>query len=115
LHSFFINYVDERRAGTGPERAAQFLAGAQAAFAVGRFVGVALMHYIRPRLVFLGFLTCCMIFITPSITQDGDIGMSMLYITLFFESICFPTIIALGMRGLGRHSKRGSGWIVAGK
>ena len=40
--------------------------------------------------------------------------MSMLYISLFFESICFPTIVALGMRGLGKHTKRGSGWIVAG-
>ena len=38
----------------------------------------------------------------------------MLFLTLFFESICFPTIVALGMRGLGKHSKRGSGWIVAG-
>jgi FHS family L-fucose permease-like MFS transporter len=38
----------------------------------------------------------------------------MLYVTLFFESICFPTIVALGMRGLGIHSKRGSGFIVAG-
>lgn len=26
----------------------------------------------------------------------------MLYLTLFFESICFPTIVALGMRGLGK-------------
>lgn len=38
----------------------------------------------------------------------------MLYVTLFFESICFPTIVALGMRGLGKYSKRGSGFIVAG-
>jgi FHS family L-fucose permease-like MFS transporter len=38
----------------------------------------------------------------------------MLYTTLFFESICFPTIVALGMRGLGKHSKRGSGFLVAG-
>lgn len=38
----------------------------------------------------------------------------MLFMTLFFESVCFPTIMALGIRGLGRHSKRGSGWIVAG-
>jgi FHS family L-fucose permease-like MFS transporter len=38
----------------------------------------------------------------------------MLYTTLFFESICFPTIVALGMRGLGKYSKRGSGFLVAG-
>ncbi|KAF2486814.1 hypothetical protein BDY17DRAFT_86468 [Neohortaea acidophila] len=38
----------------------------------------------------------------------------MLFVALFFESICFPTIVALGMRGLGKHSKSGSGLIVAG-
>lgn len=38
----------------------------------------------------------------------------MLFVTLFFESICFPTIVALGIRGLGRHSKRGSGFIIGG-
>ena len=38
----------------------------------------------------------------------------MLFMTLFFESVCFPTIVALGIRGLGRHYKRGSGFIVAG-
>lgn len=38
----------------------------------------------------------------------------MLFMTLFFESVCFPTIVALGIRGLGKHYKRGSGLIVAG-
>lgn len=38
----------------------------------------------------------------------------MLFMTLFFESVCFPTIVALGIRGLGRHYKRGSGFIVGG-
>lgn len=38
----------------------------------------------------------------------------MLSLTLFFESVCFPTIVALGIRGIGRHTKRGSGLIVAG-
>lgn len=38
----------------------------------------------------------------------------MLFLTLFFESVCFPTIVALGIRGLGRHTKMGAGLIVAG-
>lgn len=38
----------------------------------------------------------------------------MLSLTLFFESVCFPTIVALGIRGIGRHTKRGSGLIIAG-
>jgi len=114
IAGFFINYVTERRPNTDSPLGSKFFAGAQAAFAVGRFVGTGLMHYIKPRWVFLGFLSCCVIFIVPSITQDGDVGMAMLYIVLFFESVCFPTIVALGMRGLGRHSKRGSGLIIAG-
>ena len=114
IASYFINYVTEVRLGTSDSLGAKFLAGAQGSFALGRFVGVALMKYIRPRWVFLFYLSMCIIFIAPSITQGGNTGMSMVYITLFFESICFPTIVALGMRGLGRHTKRGSGWIVAG-
>lgn len=114
IASYFINYVTETRAGTSSSLAAKFLAGAQGAFAIGRFAGVVLMKYIRPRWVFLFYLTMCIIFIAPSITQKGNTGMSMLYITLFFESICFPTIVALGMRGLGKYTKRGSGFIVGG-
>jgi hypothetical protein len=109
-----VNYVTETRANTTASDGARFLAGAQGVFALGRFIGSFLMKFVRPRKVFLLFLTMCIIFICPSITQRGNTGMSMLYITLFFESIIFPTIVALGMRGLGKHSKRGSGYIVAG-
>jgi FHS family L-fucose permease-like MFS transporter len=93
---------------------AKFLAGAQGSFALGRFAGVFLMKFIRPRKVFLFYITMCIVFIGPAITQRQNTGMAMLYVTLFFESICFPTIVALGMRGLGKYSKRGSGFIVGG-
>ncbi|KAF2765052.1 MFS general substrate transporter [Teratosphaeria nubilosa] len=114
IAGYFINYVVETRPHTSSATGARFLAGAQGAFAIGRFIGVLLMKYFRPRLVFFFFLTACIVFLAPSITQRGNTGMSMLYVTLFFESICFPTIVALGMRGLGKYSKRGSGFIVGG-
>ncbi|KAH8714543.1 major facilitator superfamily domain-containing protein [Ilyonectria robusta] len=114
IASFFINYATETRRNTSDAMGSKLFAGAQAAFAVGRFTGVLIMKYVKPRMVFLVFLTMCIIFICPSITQRGNAGISFLYVVLFFESICFPTIVALGMRGLGRHTKRGSGFIVAG-
>ncbi|KAH7039910.1 major facilitator superfamily domain-containing protein [Microdochium trichocladiopsis] len=114
IASFFINYVDSTRPESGDVMASQLFAGAQGAFALGRFVGVILMKFVKPRIVFLVFLSSCVIFLAPAITQGHNVGISMLYIVLFFESICFPTIVALGMRGLGRHSKRGSGFIVGG-
>ncbi|KAF4589814.1 l-fucose permease [Ophiocordyceps camponoti-floridani] len=114
IASFFINYASSTRPGTDAASAAKLFAGAQAAFAVGRFVGVGLMRFIRPRRVFLAFVTCCLVFLGPSITQRGHAGVAMLYLVFFFESICFPTIVALGMRGLGRNTKRGSGFIIGG-
>ncbi|KAI1506723.1 major facilitator superfamily domain-containing protein [Biscogniauxia marginata] len=114
IAGYFINYVRDTQPSSDDPTAARLLAGAQGTFAAGRFVGVLIMRYVRPRWVFLAFLTSCVVFIAPSITQWGWKGVSLLFVTLFFESICFPTIVALGMRGLGRHTKRGSGWIVGG-
>ncbi|KAI5458176.1 major facilitator superfamily domain-containing protein [Mariannaea sp. PMI_226] len=114
IASMFINYATETRKGTSNSMGSKLFAGAQAAFAVGRFTGVLIMRFANPRKVFLVFLTMCIVFISPAITQRDNAGISFLYIVLFFESICFPTIVALGMRGLGRHTKRGSGFIVAG-
>lgn len=114
IAAYFINYVLDKRPSTSKSMASQLFAGAQAAFAAGRFIGVFLMKWVKPRWLFLAFMTCCVIFIIPGITEDGNTGISMLYVVLFFESICFPTIVALGMRGLGRHTKRGSGYIVGG-
>ena len=104
----------ETRPGTDSALGSKFLAGAQGCFALGRFIGAAIMKFVRPRWVFLFYLTMCIVFISPAISQKGNTGMAMLYVTLFFESICFPTIVALGMRGLGKYTKRGSGFIVGG-
>ncbi|KAI1492821.1 MFS general substrate transporter [Biscogniauxia mediterranea] len=114
IAGYFINYVRDTQPRSDDPTAARLLAGAQGTFAAGRFFGVLVMRYVRPRWVFLAFLTGCVVFVAPAVTQREWAGVSLLYVTLFFESICFPTIVALGMRGLGRHTKRGSGWIVGG-
>ncbi|KAF8223164.1 MFS general substrate transporter [Tricholoma matsutake] len=114
IAGYFINYVTEIRANTDSALGAKFLAAAQGCFAVGRFSGSAAMKFMRPRIVLLVYLSGVIAFNSASITQRGNTGLSMLMLTLFFESVCFPTIVALGIRGLGRHSKRGAGWIIGG-
>lgn len=109
--TWFINYSIES-AGVSSSTASALLAGAQAAFTVGRFSGVGLMRLMRPRLVFLVYMGGVIVFLACATGVRGRAGIAMLYIVLFFESVCFPTIVALGIRGLGRHYKRGSGWIV---
>lgn len=114
IASYAINYFVYVRPGTSDSTGAKLFSGAQAAFTVGRFAGTLIMKFVKPRLVLLVFLIGAIIFLIPAITHGGITGTSMIFVVLFFESICFPTIVALGMRGLGRHTKRGSGFIVGG-
>jgi FHS family L-fucose permease-like MFS transporter len=114
IAGYFINYAVETWPGTSSATGSKYLAGAQGAFTVGRFSGALLMKYMRARWVFLVYLSGVVVFLAASITQRGQNGIAMLFVTMFFESVCFPTIVALGIRGLGRHYKRGSGFIVGG-
>jgi FHS family L-fucose permease-like MFS transporter len=113
IASYAINYFTHVRDIETSTGAALF-SGAQAAFTVGRFAGTLIMRYVKPRIVFLIFMVGAIVFLIPAITHGGITGTSMIFVVLFFESICFPTIVALGMRGLGRHTKRGSGFIIGG-
>jgi FHS family L-fucose permease-like MFS transporter len=42
----------------------------------------------------------------------GKMGLFALFGTFFFMSVMFPTIFALGIRGLGDHTKLGASLIV---
>lgn len=55
IASYFINYAVE--AGRSDSAAAQLLAGAQGSFAIGRFAGVAIMKFVKPRWIFLVYLS----------------------------------------------------------
>lgn len=86
---------------------------AQGLFAIGRFVAAGGMMVVKPRWILMIFMTGVMIFIAASMGAEGEAGVATLTLVLFFESCVFPTIFTLAIRGLGRHTKRGSSWIVA--
>ncbi|KAH8593994.1 putative L-fucose-proton symporter [Bisporella sp. PMI_857] len=108
----FIRYAQES-AGIGEAAASDRYAIAQGLFAIGRFAAAGAMMFTKPRLVLLIFMTAIMIFISCAMGVKGEGGVAMLSLVLFFESCIFPTIFTLAIRGLGRHTKRGSSWVVA--
>lgn len=75
IATYFINYATETRRNTDSALAAKLLAGAQGAFAVGRFSGSLIMKFVKPRMVFLVYLTGVIIFNAASITQREDAGI----------------------------------------
>lgn len=78
IAGYFINYAVETWPGTSSSTGSKYLAGAQAAFAVGRFIGAFLMRWIKPRWVFLVYLACVVAFLAASTTQRKQNGIGML-------------------------------------
>ena len=112
IFSFFINYVLENDK-TITESKASFMLGAYGfvLFTVGRFCGSAVISQFKPHCVLAAYAGLCVI-LTGMAIGGGPLGFYGILGTFFFMSIMFPTIFALGIRGLGEHTKLGSSLIV---
>jgi FHS family L-fucose permease-like MFS transporter len=96
-----------------PEKVAgYFLTGTLVAFGVGRFTATYLMKYVSPpRLMGIyGLINCALVAI--GVLFPGWVGVWALFLTSFFMSLMFPTIFALGIKGLGPNTKLGGSMIV---
>ena len=92
--------------------AAHYLTAVLIVMLFGRFISTPLMRYIRPSLM-LGFYGVCnAILMLVVVTKPGMIGAYGIVISGFFISIMFPTIFALGLKGLGRNTKLGGSLLV---
>ena len=110
--SQFIKYA-QTVANLSATTSSNRYAVAQAVFAIGRFASAGLLLFVKPRYIILVSATGILLFMALSIGVKGEAGLAMLTLVLFFESNQFPLILTIGIRGLGRHTKRGSSWIIA--
>lgn len=109
--SFFLVFA-ATSAGLSDKEAASYMAFYGAAFMIGRFAGTFLMNYIQPERL-LGFYSTINILLTLiAIYGDGMITIYALIGIAFFMSIMFPTIFALGIKGLGNGTKPASSLII---
>jgi FHS family L-fucose permease-like MFS transporter len=112
IFSFFVNYFTENDPGMTRERAALLLSLIGfVLFATGRMCGSVMISQFKPHLVLAAYAAIntvlCMLMML-----GGMVGLIALCGTFFFMSVMFPTIFALGIRGLGEHTKLGSSLIV---
>lgn len=108
----FINYSVETTGLTAAQGSDRYAIG-QGVFAIGRFAAAGIMMVVKPRIVLAVFMTGVVVFTCLAIGIKGEAGNAFLTLVLFFESCVFPLIFTLSIRGLGRHTKRGSSYIVA--
>ncbi|MGC1781734.1 MAG: L-fucose:H+ symporter permease [Acidobacteriaceae bacterium] len=111
--SYFIQYIQSST--YQPEKIAGYLlTGTLVAFAVGRFVSAALMQYIEPHRLMGVYGIVNIVLLAVGIEFPGWVGLWAIFTTSFFMSVMYPTIFALGIRGLGRNTKIGGSLIVMG-
>jgi FHS family L-fucose permease-like MFS transporter len=109
--SAFIPYV-KQYTGASERTAALFLTGNLIALAIGRFASTGLMRWIRPSNMMGAYAIVNILLLGVGILRPGSIGAGAILLTSFFMSIMFPTIFALGLRGLGPRTKLGGSLLV---
>jgi MFS transporter, FHS family, L-fucose permease len=109
--SYFIQYVQDYVHGS-EKTAGFFLSGTLLAFAVGRFSATYLMQFVRPGLLMGLYSIANVILVAIGILFPGWLGLWAIFLTSFFMSLMFPTIFALGLKGLGPNTKLGGSFIV---
>jgi FHS family L-fucose permease-like MFS transporter len=102
--SYFILYIQdythvpEKLAGT-------LLVLTLVAFAAGRFFATYLMNYFKPVILMRNYGLTNITLVLTAILIPGWVGVFAILLTSFFMSLMFPTIFALGIKGLGEKTK----------
>jgi FHS family L-fucose permease-like MFS transporter len=92
--------------------AAGYLTATLVALMVGRFVTTPLMKYISPSRMLGLYGGANVVLIGIAITHPSIIGAYAIVASSFFLSIMFPTIFALGLKGLGPNTKLAGSFLV---
>ncbi len=114
VNSFFINYVTEEMPRISNLEASQILAfGGFGLFWLGRFTGSTLfMRIVRPNRLLAFYAMMNVITMALVVAGIGLPSVIALFTTYFFMSVMFPTIFALGIKGLGPLTKKASSFLV---
>ena len=80
-------------------------------FMVGRLCGSAVISQCKPERVLTAYAVVNVALVAVAM-GGGKAGLYAMFGTFFFMSVMFPTIFALGIRGLGDYTKLGSALIV---
>ena len=112
IFSFFVNYVLENAHGVTKEQAATWLGlFGFGLFMMGRLCGSVIISQFKPQSVLAAYAGINVVLCLVAM-EGGKAGLIALFGTFFFMSVMYPTIFALGIRGLGEHTKFASSLIV---
>jgi FHS family L-fucose permease-like MFS transporter len=110
IGSFLVNYFGlESIAGMPESEAAHYIAYYWGGAMVGRFAGAILMQKIAAGKLLAFNSVASAALIALSIASEGSVAMYSILLVGLCNSIMFPTIFSLALKGLGVNTSRGSG------
>jgi len=113
IGSFLINYLGEKNiAGMDEKTAAHYVSLYWGGAMVGRFIGSALLQYIKPNRLLAFNATITVLLSITAFLATGPVAMWAALLIGVFNSIMFPNIFTLGIRDLGHLTGRGSSLLV---
>jgi FHS family L-fucose permease-like MFS transporter len=115
IGSFLVNYfVDSSIAGMEIAEAGEMVAYYWGAAMVGRFIGAIIMYYVSSTKYLAVNALIAILMIVVSMNTSGSVAMWSILAVGFFNSIMFPTIFTLAVKGLGSMTSKGSGLVCQG-
>lgn len=109
--SWQIPYV-QTYTGLGERKAGYLLTAALIAFTTGRFFSTWLLRHVRASQMLAAYAVLNAVICSIAVLRPGWVGVVCLVAVSFFMSTMYPTIFALGVKGLGTHTKTGGAVIV---
>ena len=109
--SWQIPYV-QTYTGLGERKAGYLLTAALVAFTTGRFFSTWLLRHVRASKLLGVYAVINAAICMTAVIRPGWLGVGCLVGVSFFMSMMFPTIFALGVKGLGTRTKTGGAVIV---
>jgi FHS family L-fucose permease-like MFS transporter len=109
--SYYIQYSQEYTK-IGEREAGYLLTGTLVAFALGRFFSAWLMKLVKPDRLMAAYAVINAMLATVAVLHPGWVGTWCIFVSSFFMSLMYPTIFALGIKGLGDKTKIGGSIIV---
>jgi FHS family L-fucose permease-like MFS transporter len=92
--------------------AANYIIYSLVAMLLGRFITTPLMKHVAPSRLLGLYGAMNVLLMAVAVTQPGMIGAWGIVSASFFLGIMFPTIFALGLKGLGENTKLGGSMLV---
>ncbi|OUY05981.1 MFS transporter [Acinetobacter populi] len=112
IGAFFINFALEHWHGLTPSKAAYFLSLAMFFYMMGRFAGIIVMKYVDPRkLQIFNSLVCALGCAYIALGYDYS-SVVVLIGLFFFKSTLYPTVFAMGVRGMGEKSQMAASLMI---